>query len=224
MSIPLAPDSVGVAPDRVTVVYPGQEKLSETTGSRSIGENRLRVLYVGNLYPWKGLGDLTEAFRRILSERLDLSLTVVGTGPLLSSLSRIAKRDPRIQVTGYLDEAQKALQLRSADIFVYPSRLRTTFGLKRWEEQFGHSVVEAMNAGLATIVTDCGALPEVVNDSGMVIPQRSPVGLAAGIVRLSDSVLRRALGERAERRARAEFDPDTQAAKFAKVVRKTIDQ
>ena len=48
-------------------------------------------------------------------------------------------------------------------------------------EGFGLSLAEAMLAGAVPVVTPAGALPEVVGNTGVTIPDPTPSAVAAGV-------------------------------------------
>jgi glycosyltransferase involved in cell wall biosynthesis len=89
--------------------------------------------------------------------------------------------------------------MRSADVFLLPSH----------GEGFPNSLVEAMAAGMACVVTPVGAIPEMVADGGaLVIPIGDAAALGSAIERLAaDPELRRRLGEEAQRTIRARYTP-----------------
>ena len=102
--------------------------------------------------------------------------------------------------------------LRAADVFVLSS---TTEGLPI-------SMLEAMAAGLPAIVTEVGALPELValSGAGRTVPLRNVASLALAIVEFAH---RRhelaALGERASSCYRAHFTTDRMAGDYLALYR-----
>ena len=48
-------------------------------------------------------------------------------------------------------------------------------------EQFGRVLIEAMAAGVAVVGSSSGAIPEVIGDAGLVVPERDPAALANAI-------------------------------------------
>ncbi len=62
-----------------------------------------------------------------------------------------------------------------------------------WEEQFGLVFAEAMAAGLDIITTSSGAIPEVMQGHGTLIPAGDYIGMAQA---LADGPLQRSPGER----------------------------
>ena len=62
-----------------------------------------------------------------------------------------------------------------------------------WEEQFGLVFAEAMAAGLEIITTSSGAIPEVMQGQGTLVPAGDYIGMAQA---LADGPLQRPAGER----------------------------
>ena len=91
--------------------------------------------------------------------------------------------------------------MRSADVFLLPSH----------GEGFPNSLVEAMAAGMACVVTPVGAVPDMVADGGaLVVPVGYAAALRSAIERLAaDPELRRRLGEEAQRTIRARCTPSS---------------
>jgi glycosyltransferase involved in cell wall biosynthesis len=54
----------------------------------------------------------------------------------------------------------------------------------RWKEQFGRVIVEAQACGIPVLGSDSGAIPQVIGDGGMVVPERSPAAVASAICEL----------------------------------------
>ncbi len=55
-----------------------------------------------------------------------------------------------------------------------------------WVEQFGRVVVEAQAAGVPVVASASGALPEVVGDRGLLVPEGDPAALAEALGRFLD--------------------------------------
>ena len=94
--------------------------------------------------------------------------------------------------------------MRAADIVAVPSIVK---------EQYGRVAPEAMACGCAVVVSDIGALPELVDDAGVIVPPHDIDALAVTIGNLMANPQRRAaLGSRAQARARAELSLERQSA------------
>jgi len=70
-------------------------------------------------------------------------------------------------------------------------------------------LMEAMAAGLPVVATDISGIAELVEDgvSGLLVPERDPVALAAAVSRLAgDPELRRRFGRAGRERVRRSFE------------------
>jgi glycosyltransferase involved in cell wall biosynthesis len=157
------------------------------------------VMAVGTLEPRKGLGRLIRAMASVP----ELPLLVAGPdgwgGVDVAELAREAGiASERVRFLGYLDDADLALALQRASVFVYPSLA----------EGFGLPVLEAMSMGTPVIHSDVPALVEVAADASVIVPlDDEPTfveRLAAEITRVaSDPLLAKQLGVTGQDRARA---------------------
>jgi glycosyltransferase involved in cell wall biosynthesis len=163
---------------------------------------RPRIGFVGRLEPVKGLDVLLDAFQKLTSAT---SLVIAGDGAEREALrSRITSMDggSRILLLPPVSYAEMPAFLSSLDVLVLPSV--TILPLHR--EQFGRVLVEAMAAGVPVVGSSSGAIPEVIGEAGLVVPERDPDALARSIDRvLSEPSLRQALIERGRQRAQSQF-------------------
>ena len=102
----------------------------------------------------------------------DVELLLVGawTDDAADELRALAS--PNVRLTGRLSDEELDDLLRRAAVYVQASR----------HEGFGMGVAEAMLAGCVPVVTDAGALPEVVGDAGVVVGPE-PEAIAEGVRR-----------------------------------------
>lgn len=160
----------------------------------------LTIGFVGRMFQGKGLSVLAHALARV--SQLDWQLLMVGDGPARESFAELLRGSglaSRVCFTGAIGYERMPELYQQMDLIVMPSR-RT----RRVREQFGRVLVEAMASGVPVIASDSGAIPEVVADAGLVVPQANAEALAAAIRELlSNETLRRQLAragrERAER-------------------------
>jgi glycosyltransferase involved in cell wall biosynthesis len=157
---------------------------------------RLRIGYVGRLESHKGVDSLIGAMSGIAGATLD----IIGAGPeagaLASSASRLGLAD-RVTFRGFVDQGDLPDVYRSFDVVAVPS-----LPSPGWLEQFCRVAVEAMASGIPVVVSDTGALPEVVGGGGLLIPPGNTDAWRAALQRLLDepelwSSLRRAALDRA---------------------------
>jgi glycosyltransferase involved in cell wall biosynthesis len=144
------------------------------------------VLVAGRLAPEKGIDDAIAAGRRE-----GLPLVVAGAGPELHRLERLAE-GADVSFTGALAPAQLRELRRGAALAAMPSRSAETFGL---------AAAEAMADGVPVVATRIGALPELVDEVGLV-PPGDVVALGAAMrTRFGDEAAGRTGIELVRRRA-----------------------
>jgi FkbM family methyltransferase len=117
-----------------------------------------------------------EPFVRAAARLPQLRFIVVGAwmDDAVERLRAIAT--PNVTFTGAVSHEDKVAWLWRACVVVQASR----------HEAFGLSLAEGMLCGAIPVVTNAGALPEVVGDAGVVVASQDPDAIADGI--------RRALG------------------------------
>jgi len=107
-------------------------------------EHTLVLLHVGRVAPEKNMPLAFEAYRRILAQRPDARLVVVGDGPLRVAY---AAAQGRVRFCGALVGEALARAYASADLFLFPSL----------SETFGNVALEAMASGLPAVAFDYAA-------------------------------------------------------------------
>lgn len=137
------------------------------------------VLFLSRFIKEKGVFELLEAFDRIHARHPDLRLVLAGDGPERMAAEQWVKNqnlERCVAFTGYLRGADKARILNDSDIFILPSH----------EEGCPVSLLEAMAAGLAVIVTPVGGIPDIIEDgaNGILLRSSDPAEIAAAIQKL----------------------------------------
>jgi glycosyltransferase involved in cell wall biosynthesis len=163
------------------------------------GPNDVVVGFVGRFVEEKGVDTLLQAFSRASGR---WHLLFVGGGALASHIQSVREQHPgRVCVVDAPAHDDVPRYLRAMDVLCAPSRTTA-----RWKEQFGRMLIEAMACGVPVIASDSGEIPHVVQDAGMIVPERDPARWAETIDRVSaDDALRADLSTRGMARARAEF-------------------
>ena len=148
--------------------------------------------------PLKGLRYLLQAYAALASERPLLELVVVGrlrAGPTAELLELLGLRH-RVRFRHDLSAEDLGALFGEATICVTPSLY----------EGFGLPAAEAMATGAPVVVTDGGALPEVVGEAGVIVPAGDAEALRSVLSDLlDDPARRRRLGAAAAARAETSF-------------------
>jgi glycosyltransferase involved in cell wall biosynthesis len=166
--------------------------------------------YIGRLVLQKGIMLLIEAAARVPGVRL----LIVGRGPVEQELVERTGSlglDGRFELCTGVAHHRVPEYLRRMDALVLPSL--TT---RSWKEQFGHVLIEAMACGIPVIGTDSGAIPEVIENAGIVVKEGNVDELASALQRLKDDpTLRNALRTRGLAKVELEYTNRVVAIKLA---------
>jgi glycosyltransferase involved in cell wall biosynthesis len=107
---------------------------------------------------------------------------------------------------------------RQLDVLVVPTR-----SLPNWVEQFGRVLVEAMACGVPVIGSDCGEIPNVVGDAGLIFPEDDVGALREQLARLMrDAGLRAELSRRGRERVLNHYTQARIAAQTVDVYREVV--
>lgn len=172
---------------------------------RELGLTGAVVGYLGRLTPEKGLDDLRVAAELLWERGAEVSVLLVGGGPMADELREWSRGYPRERVvlTGPVPHSAAGDYLNVFDVLAVPSRT-----MPNWEEQFGRVLIEAAACEVPVAGSSSGNIPDLVEElrSGVIFPERDPTGLADAIERLLDDPEGTALMAReARRRAQALF-------------------
>lgn len=108
------------------------------------------LLFAGRLTEEKGVATLVEAWRGYSGS---MRLVVVGDGPLRPLVDALARRDPRVTVTGWLTPGEVLGWVALAEALVFPSE---------WPEALPLVVLEAFAAGTPVVASDLDNVGELV--------------------------------------------------------------
>lgn len=158
----------------------------------------------------KGLETLIAALARLRDDGVSFRACLVGPGILLHAHRRLVRRlelDRQVSLPGRVPSAMS--YLRRADVYVLPSRQEGSGSV---------ALLEAMQAGVAAVVSDVDGLPEDVTDGhdALLVPAGDADAFAGAIRRLLDEP---ALRERLGANARATFEERFAAPVFVRELR-----
>ena len=183
------------------------------------------LLYPAIAYPHKRhldavatLAKLTQIGRDSGSDFDDVGLVFTGRpGPMLDQVLTEADRlglTGRVHALGRVPAAELDQLYRGATALIFPSAY----------EGFGNPALEAMNSDCPVIVSDAGALPEVVDTAGLVVPVGGVEGFAAAAAKLlTDQRLADELRQRGRDQAKR-FEVGIAARRLAEVYGELAEQ
>ncbi|MBU0614051.1 glycosyltransferase family 4 protein [Patescibacteria group bacterium] len=149
-------------------------------------------LYAGRIEDYKGVGTLIKAIRKYPST----VLKIAGTGTADLQFRKMAKNMKNVEFLSFVDTNQLNDLFSKARAVVVPSI---------WNEPFGLVAIEAMAKGAPVIVSDSGALPEIVEDyvSGRIFSSGNAAELSKILGEfIGDEKYSRSIGEAAQKRAK----------------------
>lgn len=171
---------------RIQTVYNGFDPERFQRGDQVKARKRLGLptdkkicLFIGNLYPVKGLSYLLQAFSKVAEQTDQARLVLVGDGKLLSSLQREANSlgiDSVVSFMGRRPYDEIPTWLQSADVMV----------LSSLSEGLPSILLESMACGRPMVATDVGGIAEILEDgqTGILVPPKNADQLAEALIRL----------------------------------------
>jgi L-malate glycosyltransferase len=133
------------------------------------------VGYVGRFVEEKGLLTLAAALAGL--KKTPWKWLLVGQGKLRSQIAEKSLKwgiSDRIIWVESVSHEDIPPYINLMDCLVLPSQTSykfktlTTVG---WKEQFGHVLIEAMACKIPVIGSDCGEIPHVIGDAGLIFPE-----------------------------------------------------
>lgn len=182
-------------------------------------ERTLDVVCVGRLVEAKGISVLIRAFAKVAKRFPESQLRLIGDGPGRNEFESLAEKigiSRRVIFEGNMAHERVAAVVSRAAVSVLASKT----GANGSQEAFGLASIEAAAAGVASIVSRNGGLPETVVDgvTGLVVEENNVAELADALsVLLSDASLRERLGAAGRQRVLEFFDLNKQTAKLEEI-------
>ncbi|WP_337044526.1 glycosyltransferase family 4 protein [Emticicia sp. 17c] len=182
----------GISPDNVFVVYlaASEEKFYQVKDTEEIERvlkkyhisvHKKYFLSLATLEPRKNIERTIRSFLSLIQQQKidDLNLVLVGTkGWDFETIFAEIKSNPllkeRIIVTGFVADEDLAALYSAALGFVYPSLY----------EGFGLPPLEAMQCGTPVISSNISAIPEVVEDAGILVEPTDQQAIADAMLQL----------------------------------------
>ena len=205
-----------LAPSQV-VVLPNPVRVPAKVPDRS-GRTQVQFVHLAKLGRSKGSYDLVNAFGALPPElRRKARLVLAGNGDL-EGVRRAAApfnegandgKGERVRVLSWIDPQARDRLLDESDVFVLPS----------YAEGVPMSLLEAMAAGLPSITTNVGGIPDVLThgaEGSMIRPGDTAALTAAMAHFITDESARLTAGRRAQERARS-YDVHAYARRLADI-------
>lgn len=162
-------DVAGVAPERISVVYPAgsgyfpldKDESADLIASK-YGVSRKYALTVSTIEPRKNLPMLLRAWRSVKDSGYQLLIAGASgwkNSAINSEYERLGFSSDEVRFLGYVPDEDMNALYSGARLFSFPSIY----------EGFGIPVVEAMASGTPVIVSNASSLPEVAGKAGLLL-------------------------------------------------------
>jgi glycosyltransferase involved in cell wall biosynthesis len=167
--------------------------------------------------PLKGLDYLLNALSDLAEVYSDISLSIIGEQKKGGHTERLIKKlnlEKRVNFFSNLTQEDLRKTYCEAELAIIPSLY----------EGFGFAAIEAMACGVPLISSSGGALPEVIKDTGIIIPPKNVKEIYNSVdYLLSSPHIAKELAEKGLQRANSKFSWAAIAKKLEKVYYKEIE-
>lgn len=183
--------------DKIAILYNGVA-VPEDRKSDYSDHN---VLFLGRLGHRKGTYDLLKAISEVVKAVPDAMFYLGGDGDVkeCKALALEYGIDEYVKFLGWIDDSAKEDQFSKSGIFVLPS----------YHEGMPMSVLEAMAHGLATVSSNAGGIPQIIDHgvNGLRIEAGDVSGLAGALISLlSNEEAKRKMGAEGLATIQRKFD------------------
>lgn len=168
----------GLNKNKMVMIYNGvEDKVNKSNLKLNWDKNKINLLFVGRLDRQKGLDLFLDVYNKM--ELDNIHLYVIGTSVLDNSLP---KNTETVTYLGWVDNKDIDAYYQACDAVIMPSR---------WEG-FGLVAIEAMRNSKPVIVSDAGALSELVQDkiSGYVFNLKDKFSLRDILLKIDKDKLK----------------------------------
>jgi glycosyltransferase involved in cell wall biosynthesis len=156
--------TLGIAPDRVRVAYPGIDQRLSADGPRfDLGAPY--VLALSSTDPRKNVDTLVDALQIVRRSRPEVALVLAGE-------NAATDLPDWVHAPGFVSDDELARLYRGSSCFAYPSRF----------EGFGMPIVEAMACGSPVVASSHESVDEAAGDAALRADPDKPDEIAAAIL------------------------------------------
>jgi len=154
------------------------EEIAQTR--KKLGLTQTTIAYFGRLTHEKGVHLLLEALRGMLNEPWHLLLDHFSEyrTPYSEKLQGMIENFGLADRVVFFESSHEMMPnfMNAADLVVLPS-----ITTRKWKEQYGRVVPEAMACGKMVIASDSGAIPEILGNRGVIFKEGSVEGLRSAL-------------------------------------------
>ena len=205
----------GYPKNKIRVVPLGVLKTFSNGDHKYSTSGTLELIYTGGWKYEKGADDLIGAIEILVSRKIDIHLTVVGSySSGDQSVQRVREQSLPVTFVGHVPQDQLPKYLSEADVYVFPSLY----------DGFAVSAFEGMAAGLCLVATRESSIPIKEGMTGYYVPTHAPQAIADRIEYLfnnRDEIGR--IGRAAAERVAIDYTWDRYAENVQKIYNEIVN-
>ena len=191
------------------------EKEKKIKKAQLLDNSRVCVIFSGRFIDVKGIDYLLRAWK-VVSEKTDSLLYLLGDGPLLKDMKELARALSIFEKVVFKGHVNNIVDyLNAGDIFVLPSL----------QEGMPNSLLEAMACGMSVVATKIGGVEDIVKDgyNGLLVKPGDAQDLAKGILKLiKDSDMRKRLSDNAHKTILEHYSLESVVPKYLKLYKEVL--
>ncbi len=216
-----AEESLNIVSDKIEIVHnwtATKELLNIGFNKKIVDKTNIKLLYIGWLEKEKGLRELINATKLLTEKEYSLELILIGDGSMRKQIEEyIIKNNIEnyVSIKGWLKSNEIKYYLEDSDIFVLPS----------WQEGMPNALIEAISAGLPTIATPVGVIPNYLthNESTLLVEPNNIINLEKSIEKLINDVnLRKKISKNGLLIAKKFFEAEKSIKKLSAIIKNVI--
>lgn len=192
------------------------ERRAQTRRALGYDDATFLVGAAGRLEPIKGFAYFVEAARRVCERCPNARFVLAGQGSLEAELrERAAPLGGRFRLLGAREDVPDLMA--ALDLFVLTSL----------NEGMGRVLLEAGAAGVASVATRVGGVPDIIEDTrtGLLVPPRDAAATADAVCAMAgDDARRRAMGQAARHRVVPEYSLERMQQKIETLYEALIEE
>jgi glycosyltransferase involved in cell wall biosynthesis len=222
---------LGAAPDAVAVVGNTPAKLTDLKRMPPMPadlagwEDRVIVLFLGNLLADRGLTHAVEAMALVRDTAPELGFAIVGDGPeekvLAAQIKSLGLHDS-VRLLGWKGHEDHEAYYRHAAIGLLPFLSTEHINITLPNKLFDY-----MGAALPVVATDVRPLRRILEETGagVLVPPADSAALADALVALAaNPARRRTLGETGRAAVERSYSWDQDRARLLRQVRRSVEK
>lgn len=209
---------LGGAANKITV-FGNSEPLSLLDSATPLAtfDGSLHLVYVGGVAAHRGLDTAVKAMPAVLEALPGSTLTIVGDGPSLEGLERLARQlgvASHVRLLGRLPFDEAMEHIRASHVALIPHHRSP-----HTDATVPHKLFQYMSLGRPVVVSDCAPLARIVSETGagLVFAAGNPSSLAERVGLMANASVLSEMGAAGQSAVRSPWNLETEGQALVKL-------